>query len=69
MKTSAYAFCAFVFFCSYISIGQTNRVLVKIEWPNQVYEHKVEVYYPAIIYMVSIQTENNKSIDKKVIIN
>ena len=54
MKTSVYAFCAFVFLSSAISLSQTNRVLVKIDWPNQAYEHKVEVYDPANNLLVSI---------------
>ncbi len=39
--------------CS-LSFGQTNRVLVTIDWPNTSYENKVEVYDPANNLLVSI---------------
>ncbi len=54
MKTSVYAFFAFVFLSSTISFSQTNRVLINIDWPTESYEHKVEVYDPANNLLVSI---------------
>ncbi len=47
MKTSVYAICVLGFLSTSFSLGQTNRVLVSIDWPTKSYENKVEVYDPA----------------------
>jgi len=40
-------------FCSNLH-SQTNRVLVSVDWPNQSYENKVEIYDPANNLLLTI---------------
>jgi len=55
MKTFYKLFnCVFILFISTSALSQTNRVLVTVDWPNQSYENRVEVYDPANNLLVSI---------------